>query len=69
MARMMMRAFLGAFAVFVAVSFVVCHGQTLNVLSFNVRQFGQSKYSKQDVIDTLIQVTCNDVVRKPFTFH
>ena len=29
----------------------------LNVLSFNVRQFGVTKYSKQPVIDTLIKVS------------
>ena len=39
-----------------AILFGLCSGQSLNVLSFNVRQFGRSKYSNQEVVDTLIEV-------------
>ena len=42
-----------------AVLFGLCNGQSLNVLSFNVRQFGRSKYSNQEVVDTLIEVFYN----------
>lgn len=29
----------------------------LSVLSFNIRQFGTTKYAKQDVVDVLIDVS------------
>lgn len=45
----------------VLVSMVLCahllsFGHGLNILSFNVRQFGVSKYSNQEVVDVLIKV-------------
>ncbi|XP_019851574.1 PREDICTED: deoxyribonuclease-1-like [Amphimedon queenslandica] len=39
-----------------AILFGLCNGQGLNVLSFNVRQFGRSKYSDQEVVNTLIEI-------------
>ena len=29
---------------------------SLEILSFNIRQFGKTKYGKQDVVDVLIKV-------------
>lgn len=46
-----------AFASVILLSLVVQSIYPLNILSFNIKNFGMTKYSKQYVIDVLIDVS------------
>ena len=47
----------GHLAVIVVLGFLVCSSAGINILSFNIQQFGLTKYAKQNVVDVLINVS------------